>query len=183
MDVEREDGRPLRKRKLPRKISQTYLENAALFHLQRYACSAKQLKFVLLRKTRRSLRAHGGDLEEATGWIDELIIKLERNLCLDDAKFAQMKADSLRASGKSRRVIELKLRQKGVSPKMVAEHGLRVSTEVSEEDAARVHARKKRLGPFRSSAEARAQWRQKDLASLARAGFSYTTAKKVVDGA
>lgn len=177
--MERSADEP-RKRKLPRKVSPKYLENAALFHLKRYACSAKQLKTVLLRKAQRSLRAHGGELEQAVQWIDEVVAKLMRNGLLDDSAFARMKADSLRAAGKSKRAIAMKLRLKGVEDDVVQEHVARVGEELSEEEAAHVHARKKRLGPYR--AVGREERREKDMAALARAGFSYAVAKKVIGG-
>lgn len=183
MDGEREENeKKPQRRKVPRKISPRYLENAALFHLKRYACTAKQLRLVLVRKTRKSLRTHGGELDQAVGWIDELIAKLVRNSLLDDTSFARMKADSLRASGKSKRVIAMKLKLKGVDDELVASHVQRVTSETTEAQAAKVHARKKRLGPFRLDPEVRKEKREKDLAALARAGFSYTVAKKVIDG-
>jgi regulatory protein len=40
-------------------------------------------------------------------------------------------------------------------------------------------ARRRRLGPFRTAA--RAQHRLRDLAAMARAGFAYDLAKKVID--
>jgi regulatory protein len=136
----------------------------------------------MIRKTRRSLKVHGGELEQAIGWIDELILKLQRNNLLDDAAFARMKANSLRASGKSKRMIAMKLKMKGVPDDLVASHVQRVTTESSEEEAAQVHARKKRLGPYRTNEELRKEKREKDMAALARAGFSYSVAKKVIDG-
>jgi regulatory protein len=41
-------------------------------------------------------------------------------------------------------------------------------------------ARRRRLGPFRK-AEARAEHRLRDLAAMARAGFAYALAEKVID--
>ena len=46
--------------------------------------------------------------------------------------------------------------------------------------AAAVLARKRRLGPYRDE-EARKEFYEKDLAALARAGFSYDIAKQVVE--
>ena len=47
--------------------------------------------------------------------------------------------------------------------------------------AARRTARRRRLGPWRGE-DQRAARREKDLAALARAGFSYSVAKTVIDG-
>ena len=43
-------------------------------------------------------------------------------------------------------------------------------------------ARRRRLGPYRP-AEARKDQRLRDLATMARAGFAYDVARKVVDAA
>ncbi|MFL5319346.1 MAG: regulatory protein RecX [Myxococcaceae bacterium] len=174
------ETRPAARRKTPRKISPRYLENAALFHLKRYSTSVKQLRRVLLRKTARSMRHHGGDKAQATGWIDELLVKLQRNGLLNDESFAKNRAHSLRASGKSSRMITMKLREKGVSSEHV-QHAVKDATsEVSEEDAAFRHAQRRRLGPYRAAA-LRKERREKDLAALARAGFSFAIARKVID--
>jgi len=169
-------------RKKPRKVSPRYLENAALHYLKRYAATVSQLKRVLLRKVDRSLRFHGGDRTEALGWINELADKLIRNGLINDQAYAGQKAQSLRASGRSARVIAQKLRMKGVAPEIVTQKLAEATAEVSEDTAARIWARKKRLGPFRRDAQSRQENRQRDLAALARAGFSFSTAKKIIDG-
>ncbi len=169
-------------RKVPRKLSPRSLENAALHHLRKYAATTAQLRRVLLRRVDRSLRVHGGEREEPVGWVEELLSKLARNGLLDDAAVARMKADSLRSAGKSTRMIALKLKQKGLDGELVEAHVRRVRDEVPELEAARTLARRKKLGPFRSSADARKAYRMKDLAALARAGFGYDVCKKVIDG-
>jgi regulatory protein len=55
------------------------------------------------------------------------------------------------------------------------------SADVSEAAAARIWARKKRLGPFRADPDARKLNRQRDLAALARAGFSFAIARALID--
>ncbi|PTL76646.1 regulatory protein RecX [Vitiosangium sp. GDMCC 1.1324] len=175
-------GRPPGTQKKPRKVSPRSLENAALHYLKRYAATVSQLKRVLMRRVDRSLRIHGGERAEALGWVDALADKLIRNGLINDQAYAEMKAHSLRASGRSARVIAQKLRMKGVSADVVEQKLARVTTELSEDMAARIWARKKRLGPFRRDANTRQENRQKDLAALARAGFSFSTAKKIIDG-
>ncbi|MFL5343310.1 MAG: regulatory protein RecX [Hyalangium sp.] len=170
-------------RKKPRKASPRYLENAALHYLKRYAATVSQLKRVLVRKVDRSLRFHGGDRAEALGWVEALADKLIRNGLINDKAYAEQKAQSLRASGRSARVIVQKLRMKGVAPDVVTQKLAEATAEVSEDAAARIWARKKRLGPFRRDAQTRRENRQRDLAALARAGFSFSTAKKIIDEA
>ncbi len=176
-------GKPRGQGKKPRKVSERYLENAALHYLKRYTATVSQLKRVLMRKVDRSLRFHGGDRTEALGWVDALTDKLSRNGLINDQAYAELKAQSLRASGRSARVIAQKLRLKGVAADVVAQKLAEATAEVSEDAAARIWARKKRLGPFRREAQDRQENRQRDLAALARAGFSFATAKKIIDGA
>ena len=171
-----------RERKVPRKVSERSLENAALHHLRKYAASTAQLRRVLLRRVDRSVRVHGGDAEEAARWVEVLLEKLARGGLLDDAALARMKADSLRGAGKSARMIALKLQQKGLAEELVAQHVRRVRDEVPELEAARTLARRKKLGPWCTQPELRRERRMKDLAALARAGFGYDVCKKVIDG-
>lgn len=177
------DKKAPRAQKPPRKVSPRYLENASLHYLKRYAATTSQLKRVLLRKVDRSLKFHGGDRAEALGWVDALLAQLARNGLLNDEAYAEMKAHSLRNSGRSARVIAQKLRMKGVAADVVAQKLAGATAELSEEEAARIWARKKRLGPFRTQAHSREENRQRDLAALARAGFSFGIAKKIIDSA
>ena len=174
-------GRPKPAGKRPRKASAKALENAALYYLKRYSSTVQQLKQVLTRKVDRSVRLYGTDRAEALGWIEGVVEKLVRLGLVSDASYAQTKARSLRASGRSARAISQRLRMKGVSAELVTQKLFEATQEVSEEDAARIWARKKRLGPYCRDATKRQERRLKDLGSLARAGFSFATAKKLVD--
>jgi regulatory protein len=164
-------------------VSPRSLENAALHYLKRYTATVSQLKRVLLRRVDRSLRFHGGDRAEALEWVNALTDKLVRNGLINDQAYAELKAQSLRASGRSARVIAQKLRLKGVAADVAQQKLAEATAEVPEDAAARIWARKKRLGPFRRDARTREENRRKDLAALARAGFPFTVAKKIIDGA
>ncbi|MBE7202875.1 MAG: RecX family transcriptional regulator, partial [Parafilimonas terrae] len=52
--------------------------------------------------------------------------------------------------------------------------------EDSEEAAAWAYARRRRLGPYRLP-DKRADYRERDLASLARQGFPYGLARRIVE--
>ncbi len=88
---------------------------------------------------------------------------------------------SLARRGLSRFSIGGKLAQKGVATDLVKDalQGLDEGGN-SEIAAACALARRRRLGPYRA-ASARAQWRRKDMASLARAGFGLDIARRVLD--
>lgn len=181
-DPQRSDGARKQTPKRPRKVSPRYLENAALHYLRRYAATVNQLRRVLTRKVDRSLKFHGGDRSEALAWVEALLEKLVRSALLNDDAYAEMKARSLRASGRSARLISQKLRHKGVPEPLVARTLAEATAEIPEEQAAWTWARRKRLGPFRASESDRKALRQRDLAALARAGFGFGVARQVIDG-
>ncbi len=167
----------------PRRLSPRYLENAALFHLRRHSSTVLGLKRVLLRKVDRSLRFHGGDREEAVGWIEALLPKLQRSGYLDDERFATSRARSLLQRGTSVRMIQQRLKLKGVSAALVASsvQGLKQEDASPDWVAAVAYARRRRLGPFRKRPLAAREDRARELASFARSGFSYTLASRIVD--
>lgn len=173
-------------RKLPRKVTAQHLENVALHYLGRFSASSTHLRQVLMRRVDRAARAHGSDPAEARPWVDALIERFCRSGLLDDAAYAAGKAKSLRRRGTSRAVIGQTLRAKGVSGDQV-QTTLSTLDEASGSDgvdgeriaAARL-AQRKRLGPFRAEAT-RAALRDRDLAALARAGFSYQIARQTVE--
>jgi regulatory protein len=175
-------GSKVRKREGPRKASPRGLENAALFYLQRYASSAENLRRVLMRRVERSARAHGTDREEGGAWVDEIVARFTRAGLVDDRAYAEGKAGSLYRRGASLRRIRGELAAKGVA-KDLADDAI-AALEAAEGDpdtAAAIRlARRRRLGPFRA-AEDREERRERDLAALARAGFGYDTARRVID--
>ena len=165
------------------------LERAALHYLERFSASAASLRRVLARRVERSAREHGTDPAEGAGWIEALIGRYRESGLLNDAVYAEAKANSLRRRGASARSIREKLAAKGVESEIAVaalsradqDGGHGDGGDSADEDAARALARRRRLGPFRPAA-ARAEHRARDLAALGRAGFSYETARRVVDG-
>ncbi len=175
-------GSQQKKRRKPKPATAARLEKAALAHIDRYATSAANLRAVLMRRVERSVRLHGTERAEATGWVDAIITKLLDRRLLDDTAYAQGRAVSLHRSGASRRKIAGMLLQKGVGRSDIeaALAALDAEYDNSEMVAAYNYARRRRLGPYRSE-EAREERRERDLASLARAGFGFDTARRVVD--
>ena len=166
----------------PRKATTKSLENAALFYLQRFSTSAENLRRVLIRRVERSARIHQTDRAEGLAAVDDLIARFRKSGLLDDRAYAEARAKTLRGRGAPSRVIRGKLRQKGVGEDD-ADAGLAAADEdagVPDLAAAVNLARRRRLGPFRP-AEDRPIAREKDLATLARAGFRYDVARRIVD--
>jgi len=171
-----------RQRKGPRKATAKSLENAAAFYLQRFATSKENLRRVLMRRVERSVRLHGTEREEGAAFIEDIVAKFERLGYLDDTAYAEMQVRGLRGRGQSGRAINAQLRQKGLEADVIdaALAAFAEENEEPERTAAVAAARKKRIGPFRTRG-GRKENREKDMATLARAGFSYDIVRHIID--
>lgn len=172
-------ARKPRGRRANRTLTGAWLDNAALHYLGRFASSSGNLRRILLRKLARAA-GEGGDAAEGARLVDELIARYLRNGLLDDRAYAAQAAASLARRGTSRFAIGGKLAQKGVAAELVKETLAALNGGGANEIAAACAlARRRRLGPYRP-AGARAEWRRKDMATLARAGFSLDLARRVL---
>ncbi|GIL39152.1 regulatory protein RecX [Roseiterribacter gracilis] len=164
--------------RIPKKITQAYLEAAALHYLERFASSAANLRRVLQRKVQRSAAHWGDDAGQFAPLIDRLLERYQASGLIDDKRYAEAKVASERRRGRSTRAIAQRLAMKGVAneitKKALDEH------EGDDVTAARAFAKRRRLGPYRTAK--RSELRDKDLAALGRAGFAYEIARSVVDG-
>ncbi len=175
--------REARPRRAPRRITPAYLERAALHYLERYATSKENLRQVLRRRVRRAAAGHDIDAAEAEAWIAALVDRFEAAGLVDDRTYAEARALSLRRRGDSARMVAAKLRAKGVPPDIVEAALASVDDDGgadAELAAAAACARRRRIGPFRTGDD-RAACRERDLAALARNGFSYEIARAVID--
>jgi regulatory protein len=173
------EPRKSRGRREKRALTATALENAALYYLGRFATSSANLRRVLLRKVARAAEQEG-DPKAGARLVDELIARYLRSGLLDDRAYAAQAAASLARRGRSRFSIGGRLAQKGVASDLVKEALKGLDDGGSSEIAAACAlVRRRRLGPYRSPA-ARSEWRHKDLATLARAGFGLGLARRVL---
>jgi len=171
-----------RERKAPKKISKTYLENAALYYLQRYATSAANLKRILLRKVKRSCAFHQTAVEDFVPLVDDLVARYMNVGLVDDKVFAKAKVTSLRRQGHSGRSIIARLQVKGLSTTQIeaAMKNIDAEHEDAEIAAARAYVRRKKLGPYRKKIITDPKDLQKELAAMGRAGFSYDVARRAL---
>lgn len=169
------------KRRVPRKATAKSIENAALWYLTRFATSAANLERVLARRVERSARHHGTDREEGREFIARLIARYRRSGLLDDRAYAIARAGTLNRRGKPVKAITFALRAKGIASEDIDEALLALEDQGGDPDmaAAARYARRRRLGPFRAAPE-RQERRERDLAALARAGFGYDVARRVI---
>lgn len=165
----------------PPAVTPAALEAAALHYLERYASSVENLRRVLMRRIERAVRAGVVEREEGRARVAAVVERLQARRLIDDAAYADGRARSLSRQGRSRAVIKRTLAAKGVVSDAIdaALDTLADSGETDVQAAVRF-ARRRRLGPFRAAKE-RAAKRDRDLAALGRAGFSYEVARRVVD--
>jgi regulatory protein len=170
------------RRRKPRPATRERLRKAALSHIDRYATSAANLRAVLMRRVTRSARLYGTDPAEGESWADEIVAELVERGLVDDRTYAETRAASLHRSGASRRKILASLSVKGVGEDDIARalEALDRQHPDAEFVAACRHAQRRRLGPWRTRAPDE-KTRGRELASMARAGFGYRLACRIVD--
>ncbi|MEJ0063342.1 MAG: RecX family transcriptional regulator [Alphaproteobacteria bacterium] len=180
-----------RQRKIAPPPDAAGLRAAALRYLARYAASSGRLRRVLTARLARAARDHAdfaADPEQRAILLQaiEIIIAdcIDRKY-IDDAAFAATKARHLRQAGASRRGLAAKLRTKGLTAAQVAT----VLTEEADEEGEQAEyraalrlAQRKKLGAFRPGPPDAIQ-KRRDLAALARAGFSHDVARRALNNA
>ena len=168
-------------RRVPRKITPARLERIALAYLERYASSTENLRRVLMRRVKRAAAHHGSDPEDGAAMVDDLLRRYQETGLLDDDAYARMRTTSLHRRGASKRLIRAQLASKGVDSAIIGKALEALDGEHTNADLAAAcrYARRRRLGPWR--VRDRDDNRERDLAALARQGFSYDVARRVIE--
>ena len=157
------------------------LYQVALRHLARYAATEAGLRRVLTRRIERWARAQtdleGTELavQTARAAVDKVVERLVTAGAVSDVAFAESRARSLVRSGQSTRSIQARLAAKGVAADIA--RAASASDADTELAAALVLVRKRRIGPYRVTEETEAGVRLKEMAMLARSGFSREVAQ------
>lgn len=171
-----------------RPLSAAELEAYAVSYLARFDCTAAKMRQVLLRKLGKQQAKPETDAEFTTRRsvsspeVDAILARFLEVGYLNDQRFARGLAQSLLGRGVAPRKAVERLRQRGVDGELaaavIAELGASGETELSS--ACRL-VQRKRLGWCRPEA-ARKERAQKDLGTLARAGFSFDVARRALAG-
>ena len=154
--------------------------NKAVHYLGRYSASEHRLREVLNRFAERKLA--NAETAEVVSAMTRVVEKCQRLGYVDDVAFAASQARSQRQQGKSTRAIRQRLRQHALDDAAIAT-ALRTADsdhQNAELAAAIQFARRRRLGPyFQGVADERT--RHRHMGSLARAGFSITLCRAILD--
>ena len=114
--MQSEDGfkKKEQKKRVARKITQSYLQNSGLYYLQRYAASESHFKSVMARKIDRSLTDHPSlDKNQCLEWLDEVAEKFVKAGYLNDERYATGLLQSLQIKGRSQKQIQGRMRHHG----------------------------------------------------------------------
>lgn len=125
------------------------------------------------------MRSFEGDQEALVAALDEVLSTAERYGYIDDARFAEVRTARGIARGVSPRQLQARLGAKGISADAI-EAGLASTAGNPEELACAAYVKRRRMGGWRPPEE-RALHRERDLARLGRAGFSYSVARATLD--
>ena len=161
--------------------------NKAVDYLGRYATSRHRLREVLGRFALRKLDKHEPD--EIAAAISATVTRCQTLGYLDDEAFAISQARSDRRQGRSQLSIRQRLRQHRLDDTTID-----AALDAADQDAANGEllaacrfARRRRLGPFDrrqyenvKNDQASAQRQQRQLGSLARAGFTMAISLTVI---
>ncbi|MER0237843.1 regulatory protein RecX [Fulvimarina sp. MAC8] len=150
---------------------------AGAHYLERYATSTENFRRVLTRKVRRRMMLRDENEADHAPLIDAVTARFAELGFLDDVSFAEAKVRSLRRKGVSSRMVEAKLSEKGVERSVI--EAVTAEDETTESEAAHSYAKRRRLGPWRL--RNRTERRDRDVAAMMRAGFSYGLAAAVID--
>ena len=146
----------------------------AVDYLSKYDSSKVNLVNVLKRKILR-LKTTNYEKGKLINIIESIIIKLEKNKFIDDNRYSSTKSLSLSNSGKSKNFIFNYLIKKGVNKTQI-QNNLNLMQQDNDNwelNSAKIFAKKKKMFEKNQSYE-------KNLAKMARAGFSYDICKKIL---
>ncbi len=161
-----------------RPLTAKRLTNIALYYLGRYESSVEQLRKILLRRVLKE-KMKGADIRaDAEAVVESILSKMIADGYVDDRRFAQGVVRKCQSAGKSRRFLIGKLKTAGIDSDLICE--LTADLTDSDLEAARRFVQKKKIGRYRPL-EKQKECFKKDLAAMARAGFSFDVAKQALE--
>lgn len=177
--------RPARPRRVPPVVDAARLAALAEDYVQRFGGPSANVMRMLERHIQRSVRDHGSDPRPLRTVASQVVARLVEARAIDDGRYAEVKALQLAARGTSRRMVAMRLQQRGLGEDEVA-RGLAESDSLGGDLAsARRLVQRRRLGwlrpqPATVTVAAQRLQRDKDLAVLLRAGFGFDVAKRAL---
>lgn len=169
-------------KKPPKKITEKYLYNSGLAYLQKFTSSVPNFRRVMDRKINKSCNYHKEQERDTCIKMLDTTVEtfIRQGLLNDDAYLAGM-ITSLRRRGLSKQAILSRLQQKGLNKEAIlttlSAHDEAGSNQNPDFAAAVLLIRRKKLGCFGKQDPEK---KNRELSSLARAGFSFDIAQKAL---
>ena len=183
-------GSPSGEPEAARPWTEAGLKWAASRYLQRFVASEARLRRTLERRLKNPRRIPP-EPEVQRQWIDEIVARAKASGLIDDQRYGEGLWESYTRRGLGRRQIVQKLREKGIPRELIESLQAAAVAAAEESDvdpellAARRYAAQKRLGGYgepSADPQTRRRQRARDLARLARRGFSFATASAALRG-
>ncbi|GAB5389683.1 MAG: regulatory protein RecX [Alphaproteobacteria bacterium] len=179
-----------------KRLTDPRLDRIARYYIERYWPSTGAFVSYMRRRLSRKDGFEPDSLGDVEQRLSALVETYQQEGLLDDRRWARSRGRALWRQGQSARMIRMKLKQKGISADLIdlalrevqqdmaeAAEGMEQADrrDLSDLVAAISYARRRRFGPvsLRDIDEAKAT---KQLASLARRGFSYEICQQVLNG-
>ena len=144
-----------------------FIERAASWYLSRWSTTRVHLRKLLMKRVQKRLPPE--DHAAAALEVEAVLDRCERVGLVNDAAYAEAKVERMIARGVSGPLIRARLAAKGIANVALPEDAAFTSCCA--------HVLRRRLGPLRDDAAAH---REKDLARIGRAGFSWDVARRVM---
>lgn len=158
-------------------LNEKRLYNIALYYLERFDASEEKVKQMFQRRVYKEKMAGNEISATITQDIQKVIDRLKEQGYLNNDRYLENQIRLLGQAGKSMRFMIQKLKQAGFNEEEIFQQIQ--YAEIDDLQQAKQLVKKRKLGIYRTNTEA---FYQKDLAVLARAGFSLDIAKRALKG-
>ena len=157
------------------------IRNFAYSYLEKYSPSKQQLRIYLFKKLIKT-KQNISSKKEIFNLIDSIITTLVDNKFISDKHYSDIKSKTFLKRGYSLNKIRYSLIKKGIDEKYIKASISKIKEKESDPDffSAIKLCKKRRIGPNREENN-RSLFYKKDIAILARSGFSYELSKKILD--
>jgi len=157
------------------------IRNFAYSYLEKYSPSKQQLRIYLFKKLIKT-KQNISNKKEIFNLIDSVITTLVDNKFVSDRHYSDIKSKTFLKRGYSLNKIRYSLIKKGIDEKYIKASISKIKEKESDPDffSAIKLCKKRRIGPIREENN-RSLFYKKDIAILARSGFSYELSKKILD--
>jgi len=157
------------------------IRSLAYSYLEKYSPSKQQLRIYLFKKLIK-INQRKSNKQEIFNLIDTVIATLVDQKLLSDKYYSNAKSISFLKKGYSLNKIRYTLIKKGIDEKYIKDSISKIKENEADPDffSAIKICKKRRIGPCREESN-RSLFYKKDIAILARSGFSYEVSKRVLE--